>query len=739
MAKATQGASGAFTYDFGIAISQNTVGRLTRLATASLTLASAYYALKSAAKEYNDTLRKNQLRFGGQLSTMKAMEQAQDRLIKGQSYFKVDDQLAGMNKLMSVGINVGKNLEWVNKAAHSIGMDFSEFSGMIANAVNGNLQGLVDAGFMTQRATKYFEKFQGNTIMMQSAIMSFLKSHKGLAVAIANDYKTVHDQTKRLNEVMKSFWQNVVGKPNDPGGVYGTIVKSLGAIADAFSRNEKAIKQYGQGIGVVVTWVVKTVGGAVMWLGKQAKKTVQYILGPSETFVERMRSMVVWLEFWKVHIKKLFNEYKGVIWGIVKALVALKLLKGVFSIKKGVTHGIMNIGRAWKHSTALQQRYYHTLERNGRISNKFFLKLRSFAVYLPGVFRKTWVALMKIFDFAFFKYFWLRVYDVAKNSLLGIVKSGVKGFRLLIGVFRNLGVVIKAVGLALKAAFITNPVGLIIAAVVALVAIFVTLYKKCEGFRAVVNKVVKFVVEYWKLLWNLIVLGINKIVEGFMAIWEGIKWVGKKLWEGIKWVGGLWWEYIGEPIWNGIKKIWDFFAENDFLRTYLVEPLQKAWEWVKKVFGAIGGFFKKLWNGATDWLGNAVDNAGEFLANANDTVAQMAKESGQKTGFSILPTVEGNHDINKRDTTDYLKFGKKENTSTEKTLVNPITDAKKEVALTGSGGSTTTDNSTRMTFNEGAIQINLAGSNIDENKLAKRIKQVILDMEREAKMRGGLA
>jgi hypothetical protein len=48
------------------------------------------------------------------------------------------------------------------------------------------------------------------------------------------------------------------------------------------------------------------------------------------------------------------------------------------------------------------------------------------------------------------------------------------------------------------------------------------------------------------------------------------------------------------------------------------------------------------------------------------------------------------------------------------------------------GGGTT------LTFNNGAIQINVEkGENIDENKLAAKIKKVILDMQRSGNTRGG--
>ena len=65
-----------FTYDFGITIAQSTVNKVVRLTGATLSLASAFYALRNQADRYVSILRENTLRFGGILSPMKAMEQA---------------------------------------------------------------------------------------------------------------------------------------------------------------------------------------------------------------------------------------------------------------------------------------------------------------------------------------------------------------------------------------------------------------------------------------------------------------------------------------------------------------------------------------------------------------------------------------------------------------------------------------------------------------------------------------
>lgn len=57
--------------------------------------------------------------------------------------------------------------------------------------------------------------------------------------------------------------------------------------------------------------------------------------------------------------------------------------------------------------------------------------------------------------------------------------------------FKKLISVIKMVGIALKGAFLANPVGVIVGALVGLVAIFVILYKKSTWFRNGVNNAMK--------------------------------------------------------------------------------------------------------------------------------------------------------------------------------------------------------------------------------------------------------
>lgn len=82
-----------------------------------------------------------------------------------------------------------------------------------------------------------------------------------------------------------------------------------------------------------------------------------------------------------------------------------------------------------------------------------------------------------------------------------------------------------AFNLSLKA----NPIGLIAAAIVAVIVILATLYLRFEGFRKVVNAVVNFVIGYFEFMVNQWIKGINLIISGINLFGGILKKVGIQL------------------------------------------------------------------------------------------------------------------------------------------------------------------------------------------------------------------
>ena len=124
----------------------------------------------------------------------------------------------------------------------------------------------------------------------------------------------------------------------------------------------------------------------------------------------------------------------------------------------------------------------------------------------------------------------------------------------------------------LNAVMSANPIGLVIAAITALVAAFVILWNKSEAFR-----------NFW------------------LGLWESIKDVAENAWEKIKGFFTLAWAAVQvvwnaavsffSGIWNGIKAV--FSAVVDFFKRIF----QGALDAVESIWDAITGFFSDIWNG----------------------------------------------------------------------------------------------------------------------------------------------
>lgn len=701
MAKSRRNTDAQFTYDFGIAIAQSTVNRVTKLTGASLTLASAFYALKSTASEYVSTLKENTIRFGGALSTLRAMEQAQDRLIRGQSYFNVDDQLRGMNRLMAVGVDAKDTLEWINKAAHATGKNFSEFSGMIASAIQGNSQALVDAGLMTQRATRMFDKYGANTVMRQQAILNFIKTHKGLMSAIRNDFETVQDQMTRIKGVWQGFLKSVIGKPNDPQSFYGQIVASMKMVATALARNMEQIKRYGFIIGQTLGWVIRQIGHFVVWVGRQVKKALESVWSVTDDFQSQTRSLLVWLEFWKLRVVDFFKEYGDEIKTLLKLLIAYKALKFAFVIGDMAITSVIRYKNALAGALLLQKKYLQMM--GPLLGNKFTRWLQSLAVFMPRWLRKIWVSVGKFFEKGIFG-----------GGFANFFKTLGKGVKLFFGFLKNIPAIFTAIvrsGKALMAALLgSNPVGWIVLAI----SLLGTLYAKSKEFRVFVNNYFKMVWEYLKLLWNSLMYIVTWVMVGCKKIWG---WFKSYIWKPIAsfftqtkgWIDGMWGNFMNTAVGKWIDK-------------WIVSPLKTLFQWITD---------------AWKWVMGGLSSIVKFFSGANTTISQATKELAERNGVPNLPTFGGGQ-YDTSDATNYLSpknWGGSNDKSGQVLTGNPILAGASSSINTASAGG---GNSTNMTFGNGAIQIIVqGGEGIDENVLARKVKEVLNDMKREGNIRGG--
>lgn len=169
---------------------------------------------------------------------------------------------------------------------------------------------------------------------------------------------------------------------------------------------------------------------------------------------------------------------------------------------------------------------------------------------------------------------------VAYNTAIKVMKKG----------WMSLEIVQKAVTAAqwlMNSAMSANPIGLVVAAVAALVAAFVVLWNKSEGFR-------KFWIELWEKVKKVTKDVVDSITKWFSETWEKIK----KVWSNVT-------GWFSEK-WESVKKI--FGKAKDFFK----EKFESAWKAVKNVFSGWGKFFGGLW----DTIKEKFSSIGTSIANA---------------------------------------------------------------------------------------------------------------------------
>ena len=204
--------------------------------------------------------------------------------------------------------------------------------------------------------------------------------------------------------------------------------------------------------------------------------------------------------------------------------------------------------------------------------------------------------------------------------------------------------VLKLVGTALKLVFTGNPIGLLIVAIVAVIAIFIVLYKKFEWFRNGVKLIFGGFIEYIKGLCKIVIgiftlngdmikEGFHNVINGVKKIFSGVVHIVKNVWKIVKDNLKSIWDWIKtkfKEIWAKIKEYSVMFIP--FVGVFIL--LYKKCEWfrngVNAVWIAIKNAFSNTWQWIKDKFNALLEigsNAWNGLKNSATAIIDKIKES----------------------------------------------------------------------------------------------------------------
>lgn len=157
---------------------------------------------------------------------------------------------------------------------------------------------------------------------------------------------------------------------------------------------------------------------------------------------------------------------------------------------------------------------------------------------------------------------------------------------------------IKALNLAMKA----NIIGLIVSAIVGLVAAFIYLWNNCDGFR-------KFWLDLWKKIrkaasdaWTAIKNTFSKIGSWFSEKFAQVQKAGQDAMKKVK----KWFSDAYSGIKNTFSNVGGWFKSK----------FQSAWSSIKSVFSGWGSFFGGLWTKIKSKFSSIGTSIGQTMGNA---------------------------------------------------------------------------------------------------------------------------
>lgn len=380
------------------------------------------------------------------------------------------------------------------------------------------------------------------------------------------------------------------------------IAQNTGNLDELISALADSIKTFAGNVIPVIQTVLKNISSLLTTYGEQLMPNIQKFLDNVPTLVPPMIQQLV------DKIKESFPQLASAITEFT-VLVISTITELIPSIVEGIMQLIPMLLQSLSDNTpALLQ----------AIAEGITTFLEQIETALLGDVGPVLESTLAIFNALIDGLSWFIDNGEVLVAIIAAIGAGVAAYlayttalTVMTEGWMALEIVQKAVTLQqtiMNAVMSANPIGLVIAAVAALVAGFIVLWNNCDGFR-----------EFWINLWD-------KIKEVALAAWNGIK----SVWQTVKdWFNNT----VIQPIGNFFAGLWDRIKSIfNNVKSWFTNIFRGAVDGIKSVFSSITGFFSGIWSSITNIFGSI----GQTVADGISGAVKGAINSVLSTAASII-------------------------------------------------------------------------------------------------------
>lgn len=206
---------------------------------------------------------------------------------------------------------------------------------------------------------------------------------------------------------------------------------------------------------------------------------------------------------------------------------------------------------------------------------------------------------------------WVKVGE-AIAKIIAVIVGVVAAVKTVIAVVRTVTSVVKGVSAVIS--FVSSPVGLVILAIMALIAVGILLYKNWDKIKA-------FAIRIWTAIKDFFVNIFTSIGNFFTNIWEGISTFFSSVWNGIK-----------ETVSGAVSAVWETIST----------VFSTIWEFISgvatNIWTAITTAFTNILSGITGTIGNIKDSIVTGFTAAIDWIKALPAQAVQ-WGKDIIDSI----------------------------------------------------------------------------------------------------